>query len=194
MPKSASQNALIKEKRKAQIMETALKLFANYGVDNVTVDNISQAMKISHGLFYHYFEDKEDLVNALIAKAKDLFTASLNEATKFEKTPYNLIKAITESILSNLNGTTGNAYYLFLVLSLNYQSKQIGKDFATNLKEYLLNIFEEGRQAGVFKDMDANDLLSLYFALLEGVAYHKVKFKHDYESPSLESIMNLFSK
>ena len=194
MPKSASQNALIKERRKTQIMETALKLFANYGVDNVTVDNISQAMKISHGLFYHYFEDKEDLVNALIAKAKELFTQNLNEVRKEEKNPSNLIEAITDSILRSVNSTTGNAYYLFLVLSLNYQVDQPGKDFATNLRNYLLQIFEQGKENGEFKDINNKELLALYVATLQGIAYHKIKFKNDYTAPEVESIMALFSK
>lgn len=59
MPKTSLQNSIIREKRKILLMDTALRLFASYGVDNVTIDNITDALEISHGLFYHYFKDKK---------------------------------------------------------------------------------------------------------------------------------------
>ncbi|MBO8427866.1 MAG: helix-turn-helix transcriptional regulator, partial [Firmicutes bacterium] len=58
MPKTNLQTSILKEKRRVLIMEKALKLFATYGVDNITIDDIADSLKISHGLFYHYFKDK----------------------------------------------------------------------------------------------------------------------------------------
>ena len=194
MPKSASQNAMIKEKRKNQIMETALKLFANYGIDNVTVDNISQSMKISHGLFYHYFEDKEDLVGALITRAKDMFTANLQIITQEDKEPANLIRKLTASALENIEHSEVQAYYLYLVLCLDFQSEQPGRDFTNHFRNSLLKLFRDGKASGDFKDINEEDLLTIYLCSLQGVAYHRIKFKKTYHIPSTDSLVQLLLK
>ena len=66
MPKSAAQNKAIQEKRRQDIKEKALRLFAIKGYDQVSVDDICKAGKCAHGLFYHYYESKEELFNDLL--------------------------------------------------------------------------------------------------------------------------------
>lgn len=66
MPRSAEQSALLREKRRAKILQKALKLFANLSFDDLTIDDIAKACNCSHGLFYHYFKSKEAVYNALM--------------------------------------------------------------------------------------------------------------------------------
>ena len=54
--KAAAQN------RKKQIIETALKLFAEKGYEDTSVDCIIKASGISKGGFYHHFSSKEVLL------------------------------------------------------------------------------------------------------------------------------------
>lgn len=66
MPRTPEQNHLIRDKRQRQILERALWLFAMRGFDQVTIDDITMAADCSHGLFYHYFDGKEAIFNALM--------------------------------------------------------------------------------------------------------------------------------
>lgn len=70
MPRNEQQNAALRDKRKAKILEKCLRLYATQGYDSVSVDDITTAANCSHGLFYHYFTGKEDIFNVLI-KLKD---------------------------------------------------------------------------------------------------------------------------
>jgi len=56
MPRTRDANALIKDERKAEILKAATYLFAVYG-NKVSIDQISEKAKCSHGLIYHYFLD-----------------------------------------------------------------------------------------------------------------------------------------
>ena len=66
MPRTPEQNQQIKDKRRGKLLLVALKVFALRGYDQVTIDNITTAAKCSHGLFYHYFDSKEAVFQALL--------------------------------------------------------------------------------------------------------------------------------
>jgi AcrR family transcriptional regulator len=61
MPKTPEQNQQIKDERRANILNTALRLFALYGYDSIVINDITREANCSHGLFYHYFKNKVDL-------------------------------------------------------------------------------------------------------------------------------------
>ena len=58
------------ENRKQRILaleQAALRLFLQYGVEAVTIDQIVDGAQTAKGSFYRYFRDKSDLVEALVA-------------------------------------------------------------------------------------------------------------------------------
>ena len=51
--------------RRIQILEVALKLFAERGVEGTTIKQIAERADISVGLLYHYFDGKASLLEAI---------------------------------------------------------------------------------------------------------------------------------
>lgn len=66
MPRTTEQFEEIRETRKQQIMDVALKLFAAKGYDSTSISTISKEANISKGLLYNYFKSKEDLLKELV--------------------------------------------------------------------------------------------------------------------------------
>lgn len=56
------------EQRRAQLIDTALGVFAEKGVDAATVKDLSEAAGVAPGLLYHYFRSKEDLLRAALER------------------------------------------------------------------------------------------------------------------------------
>lgn len=54
------------EDRRAQILDAALKVFAEKGYKGATNQKIAEAAGVSAGLIYFYFKNKEDLLFALL--------------------------------------------------------------------------------------------------------------------------------
>jgi len=46
-------------KRKQQIIQTAVKLFARHGLGKTTLDEIVRDIRIDKATIYHYFESKD---------------------------------------------------------------------------------------------------------------------------------------
>jgi AcrR family transcriptional regulator len=59
------------DERKAEFLDTAMRLFMQQGYERTSVNAIIEAVGVSKGAFYHYFKTKEDLLNDLAARAAD---------------------------------------------------------------------------------------------------------------------------
>jgi TetR/AcrR family transcriptional regulator len=70
-----------KERRRAEILDAAEALYAKKGWDAVTVDQVARSARLSRGLVYVYFQDKEDLLFAIGERAmrllRDRFEAAV---------------------------------------------------------------------------------------------------------------------
>ncbi|MDP8257597.1 MAG: TetR/AcrR family transcriptional regulator [Candidatus Alcyoniella australis] len=59
----------LKDQRRGQIMDAALVLFAERGVSGAAIADIAESAGISVGTFYLYFENKDELLLALLDDA-----------------------------------------------------------------------------------------------------------------------------
>lgn len=51
--------------RRNQLIDTALSVFAEKGLEGATVKELSKAAGVAQGLMYHYFRSKQDLLEAV---------------------------------------------------------------------------------------------------------------------------------
>ena len=58
--------------RRNQLLDIALALFAERGVENVSIKDLSAEAQVASGLLYHYFRSKEDLLAAVFQKHNPL--------------------------------------------------------------------------------------------------------------------------
>lgn len=65
MPRTYQQNKIIKDERKQEILNRSLELFASSDFNKLTMDDIANFIPCSHGLLYHYFSNKKELVQSL---------------------------------------------------------------------------------------------------------------------------------
>jgi AcrR family transcriptional regulator len=74
-PRTTAQNEIIREERKAQILDAALHVFAEEGYHSASVSKVARRAEISKGLMYNYFHSKEEVLRALVI---DLFDYAMN--------------------------------------------------------------------------------------------------------------------
>jgi len=80
MPRTFKENEKVKEERRNRILNISLKLFANLGYENVSMDMIAKKAKCSHGLMYHYFKDKNEIIMAHFDTIKSILCADAKKA------------------------------------------------------------------------------------------------------------------
>jgi AcrR family transcriptional regulator len=92
----------LRERKKAKtrwaIQEHALRLFAEQGYDNTTVDQIAAAAEISPSTFFRYFPTKEDVV------VQDEFDEQLLGAYRVAGASADPLESLRASMLEALTG------------------------------------------------------------------------------------------
>lgn len=57
------------KKTKQNILNTAMRLFAEKGLENVNVEDVVKEVGVTRGAFYHYFKSREELIGSVMYKA-----------------------------------------------------------------------------------------------------------------------------
>jgi AcrR family transcriptional regulator len=71
-PRTKEQVAVIRKKSRKNILDSAMKLFAQKGFENTSVSAIAREANISKGLIYNYFDTKEAIVEGIITDMIEL--------------------------------------------------------------------------------------------------------------------------
>jgi TetR/AcrR family transcriptional regulator len=90
-----------KEERRRAILDAARKLFAKNGVEHTTMGQIAIATRLSRGLIYFYFEDREHVYMSVVEEALIEIYSYLLDSIEMHTTGIERVKAL------------GNAYIQF---------------------------------------------------------------------------------
>ena len=70
-----------------RLLDTALKLFLEYGYGNLSLDTIARESRVSMRTIYSQFEGKAGLFGAVIKRCSDPFVTALSEESALEGSP-----------------------------------------------------------------------------------------------------------
>ena len=135
MPKSKEEFNKIKEKRRNDIVKTATYIFAFNNYKSVTTDSITDTLKCSHGLFYHYFDNKEDLFNEVVSSAIKTTSRIVDFRTINQSSGKDSLRTAVKSVLDATKEK--DDYYsccLYLLLNLRLQINNVNQNEETRKK------------------------------------------------------------
>ncbi|MDR2225205.1 TetR/AcrR family transcriptional regulator [Providencia rettgeri] len=73
------------EERLDDLMNAAEKLFLSKGFVNTTVSEIVRSADVAKGTFYHYFQSKNDIMEALRTRYMDWYLGNIHDALALQK-------------------------------------------------------------------------------------------------------------
>ncbi|MEN3039869.1 MAG: helix-turn-helix domain-containing protein, partial [Candidatus Kryptonium sp.] len=76
--------ASLKERRRLEIIRTACKLFSERGYYNTTMPDIAQAVGMSVGNLYNYFDSKEELAKDIMITVSDWVGERLRDINEMD--------------------------------------------------------------------------------------------------------------
>lgn len=80
--------------RQSQIIQESIQLIANKGIQGLTIKNISKAIGISEPAIYRHFENKDDIILAIISTMKQSTEEELSHVDDNNPTIENIKKMI----------------------------------------------------------------------------------------------------
>lgn len=89
----------LKNRREAEILAAAAKLFAELGFANTQMQGIAESLKLSHGTIYSYFPTKEALFLATVERGLADLTAVMDAILQTEAAPISVLRAAIRAYL-----------------------------------------------------------------------------------------------
>ncbi len=172
-PKNEEQFKDIRDQRQQELRRSALKLFSQKGYAATKVSDITSNAKLSHGLFYHYFESKEDLYVKVIRDILQDFIKLVAAATERNSTALGKMEWLTD--VTHAGSIREGVYRHILVLQALYSdhiNEPTKSEIVTRYKEAvsgIAHIIHEGQQEGYFIDGDPEELATYHLSLAHGL-------------------------
>jgi AcrR family transcriptional regulator len=144
--------------RQQQIVETAIKLIADKGIQNLTTKNIAAEIGISEPAIYRHFSSKLEILKAVITN----FQIKMQPASEKLKEFLNSISKIESFILEHLKIINLNPDFAKVIFSeANFQNEENLILKMNNMMNQSHKILETIVQSGQKKDEIRSDINSL---------------------------------
>lgn len=147
-----------REETGQRLLDEAVRLFANYGFANTTVEAITDAADVGKGTFFNYFPSKEHLLVELARRQVEKIAAA---ATRINPRQPVLaqIRAVTHELAA---GWLHSKRLIRTMLGTSLTHETLTPQFQVMLprgREYMLLLVQEGQRRGEIRtDLPATDV------------------------------------
>ena len=180
-----------REARKHLIMDGALSVFQDHGIDGATMEQIANEAGFGTASLYYYFPKKEDVFSAIMLKGWAQLWESCQSTIDSDHSPkerfLNILNIIANHILQERN------LYSFLFTapqhSIHFESEP-WKEYQGKLYGTLQKLLDEGITIGEFPKIDSH----LLFKAIGGSFHGILLMGDEQKSLTREDIEDLFSR
>lgn len=198
MARNSDLNQRRKDERRAQILSTALMLFASKGLAATKIKDLSSATGISQGLVYHYFRSKEEIFVELI---RDAFRKMNRACRELEKITLPAAEKIKMAIVKLLEGLESNedTARIYLLIAQATVSDAIPEEAKAVIRkenlvpyEVLARIIAKGQKDGSLRKGNPDELALVFWTSIKGLAIHKAVHGKRFRAPDPDILMRMF--
>jgi len=158
--------------RKRQITRAAYEIIAEKGYYNFTMMDIAKRAGVSSGLIHHYFKDKENMLVTLLREMQQNVRLSLERALEPVADPMEKLGIFIDQAFGLVENEKEYIYVTFDFLTqikFNERMQRILSKLYRGYRETLTQILREGKEKGIFKDVDEHYISTIFSSILLGL-------------------------
>ena len=161
--------SIASEDKRTRILDAAIRVFAEHGYHEARVGDIAEDAGVAHGLLYHYFASKDDVLRTIFVENWGQLIARFRAVEVANEPAGEKLEGIAKILLR----TWRNDPALVTVMVREVARSHQLQDRVDEVREafaIVQRIVEEGQAAGVFRrDVDARLASWLFYGGLEEV-------------------------
>ena len=199
-PRNEEANQQIRDERREQILQAALKVFAVKGLAATKISDIATAAGLSHGLIYHYFDSKDEIFTELVMLAFRVSNNTIIDAVNLaDQSPGERFRAMAEAILAH--AYQGMGPYYFLIVNQAFTSEAVPAEVKkmtaaqqSFYSDYLIPLIVEGQEKGEIAPGDPLELAVAFMSVFQGIAINKVQSGGCLPIPAAEIVLRILKQ
>ncbi len=153
---------MVEEDKKKRILDAALKLFIENGIDNTSISLISKEAGVAAGTLYLYFENKVDLIGELGTSIKDESLASFRDLIESSVDYESLEKFWLETVEWGVNNP--DKYKFMMQFNSSPYHTEAKDDKIRNFGKNMNKLIEDGINNKILKDLPPKYILDFFMA------------------------------
>jgi TetR/AcrR family transcriptional regulator, fatty acid metabolism regulator protein len=161
--------SIVQQHRRKRILDAAIRVFAEHGYHGARVGDIAKDAGVAHGLLYHYFASKDDVLRTIFVENWGELIQRFRAVEAADEPPREKLEGIAKILLR----TWRNDPALVTVMVREVARSQLLQEQVEDVREafaILQRVIEEGQAAGVFRrDVDARLASWIVYGGLEEV-------------------------
>lgn len=190
MPKTPEQYEALRQKRRKEIQEAALRLFANEGIHHTSMNSIALEAKISKGLIYNYFKSKKALIHAILLDGFEDFKQAFDRNKDGELSREEFEYFIRESF--RIIEQKPDFYLFYFSLLMQPSIVELIQKEYSEIAEPLWNILYQYFAQQGFTNPKIH--ARVFGALMDGIALHYVMDPHEFNiEETIQVILEKFT-
>ncbi len=184
------------DNKKDRIIEIAQKIFARFGIQKSTMDEIAKKARMGKATLYYYFKSKEDIFAEVIKKESRIIKQKMIEEIIKAETPQEQLKAYVLTRMKHLKVLSN--YYTTLTDEYMEHYSFVEKERA-EFTEYEINtltsILNSGVEKGVFDLEDVQLTAKMITIALKGLEYPiLIEVSIENIEPTINAMLNVLFK
>ena len=185
VPRTEEQNEIVREQRRAKLLQAAQQVFSRQGFHASKVADVAKEAKVSQGTVYHYYESKEALLMAVFSEwetenlKNEVGLVLQTKSTATERLAL-LAQAASERLSSSLRMIEASVEF-WSHISRNTHIRKGFKHMFKQMAEDVAMVIQEGINAGEFQKVDATVMARLMIATYDGLILQWLADKNSIE-------------
>jgi AcrR family transcriptional regulator len=175
--------------RQDRILEGALSVFKEKGLDGATMDQIANASGFGKATLYYYFKSKEEVFSAILVDGWQNIWESLEPVIAEQGSPRKTFVNVLIKIAENAQNRPGLFEFLFNVPKAIKLDEQPWKDYQHKLYAIIQGLLEDGVKQGEFPKVDPQLMFKALGGLFMGLVFMGDR-KEPVTDKDVESLLN----
>jgi AcrR family transcriptional regulator len=198
MPRTAQANQLLKDARREAILAAGRRVFAAKGLGAARVSDIAAEARISQGLVYHYFPNKEALFTEIVEGALREFTALAEAARRGPGSAWDRLQRLAERMLT---GVIEAPDYPLVILqaftsdAVPAEARAAVQRYGRESMRHMVGLVRTAQTEGSVVEGDPVELALAFSACIQGIAMSRLQMRAtEVPLPRAETLLRLLRK
>lgn len=171
-PEKSVKRRLSADERQQEIIRVAMELAARQGVDEVTTQDMAQAMNLTQGAIFRHFPTKDAIWLAAMRWVREQLMKVVEKAARGAVDPLDALERTFLAHLAFIGKHPAIPRLIFFdqLQRKNPQLKQLIKEIVTGYEARIATLLTEAKSTGLARaDLDEKSAATLYIGMIQGL-------------------------
>jgi TetR/AcrR family transcriptional regulator, fatty acid metabolism regulator protein len=161
--------SIVQLEKRRQILDGAIRVFARKGFHGARVGDVAEEAGVSHGLVYHYFASKDELLEAVFRETWNEVLEAITAVEQSGEPARDQLRQVTKILLRGWQNEPDRTAVIMREIARSPELQRLIADL-TKPREAVERIIRSGQERGELRrDVDARLASTMFYGAIDEI-------------------------